>query len=98
MQHDYSYRTYLQGDDDMKLLIDEAPLLILPSLAKEVGLNAAVFLQQLHFRSNISKNIRDGHKWVYNTYSDWQEEFSFWSLNTIKRITYDLEQNEMVSN
>ncbi len=96
MQHDYSYRTYLQGDDDMKLLIDEAPLLILPSLAKEVGLNAAVFLQQLHFRSNISKNIRDGHKWVYNTYSDWQEEFSFWSLNTIKRITYDLEQKGYV--
>ncbi|PIC69052.1 DNA replication protein DnaD, partial [Sporosarcina sp. P16b] len=27
-----------------------------------------------------------------NTYDDWMEEFPFWSLNTIKRITYDLEQ------
>lgn len=76
----------------MKLLVNETPLQLLPSLATELGLNAAVFLQQLHFRSNISKNIRDGHKWVYNTYTDWREEFPFWSLNTIKRITYDLEQ------
>ena len=76
----------------MKLLINEEPIPLLPSLAMKVGLNAALFLQQLHYRLNISKNIRDGHKWVFNTYDDWIEEFPFWSLNTIKRITYDLEQ------
>ncbi|PIC67998.1 MULTISPECIES: conserved phage C-terminal domain-containing protein [unclassified Sporosarcina] len=76
----------------MKLLINEDPIPLLPSLAMKVGLNAALFLQQLHYRLNISKNIRDGHKWVFNTYDDWMEEFPFWSLNTIKRITYDLEQ------
>ncbi|WP_158231720.1 hypothetical protein [Sporosarcina sp. P19] len=41
-----------------------------PSLAMNVGLNAALFLQQLHYRLNASKNIRDGHKWVFNTYDD----------------------------
>ena len=76
----------------MKLLINEDPIPLLPSLAMKVGLNAALFLQQLHYRLNISKNIREGHKWVFNTYDDWMEEFPFWSLNTIKRITYDLEQ------
>jgi len=76
----------------MKLLINEDPIPLLPSLAMKVGLNAALFLQQLHYRLNISKNVRDGHKWVFNTYDDWMEEFPFWSLNTIKRITYDLEQ------
>ncbi|PID13906.1 replication protein [Sporosarcina sp. P34] len=76
----------------MKLLINEEPIPLLPSLAMKVGLNAALFLQQLHYRLNISKNIREGHKWVFNSYDDWKEEFPFWSLNTIKRITYDLEQ------
>jgi len=76
----------------MKLLMNEEPIPLLPSLAMKVGLNAALFLQQLHYRLNISKNIREGHKWVFNTYDDWIEEFPFWSLNTIKRITYDLEQ------
>ncbi|PIC61545.1 DNA replication protein DnaD, partial [Sporosarcina sp. P12(2017)] len=76
----------------MKLLINEDPIPLLPSLAMKLGLNAALFLQQLHYRLNISKNIRDGHKWVFNTYDDWIEEFPFWSLNTIKRITYDLER------
>ncbi|PIC80017.1 replication protein [Sporosarcina sp. P18a] len=76
----------------MKLLMNEEPIPLLPSLAMKVGLNAALFLQQLHYRLNISKNIREGHKWVFNSYDDWKEEFPFWSLNTIKRITYDLEQ------
>ncbi|WP_153732792.1 conserved phage C-terminal domain-containing protein [Sporosarcina obsidiansis] len=75
----------------MKLLIEEDPLLVLPSLAKEVGLNGSIFLQQLHFRSLISKNIREGHSWVCKTYDQWTEEFPFWSFNTIRRIIYDLE-------
>ena len=52
----------------MNLLINESPLQVLPSLAMQVGLNAAILLQQLHFRSLISTNVRDGHKWVYKTY------------------------------
>ncbi|HJF30359.1 MAG TPA: hypothetical protein K8V56_01105 [Sporosarcina psychrophila] len=65
----------------MNLLIKESPLQVLPSLAMEVGLNAAVLLQQLHFRSLISTNVRDGHKWVYKTYEEWKnEEFPFWSV------------------
>ncbi|PID20129.1 hypothetical protein CSV61_16290 [Sporosarcina sp. P3] len=79
----------------MKLLLNEEPIPLLPSLVMKVGLNAALFLQQLHYRSNIFKNIRDGHKWVYNTYDDWMEEFSFWSLNTIKRITHDLNKRDI---
>jgi len=50
----------------MNLLINESPLQVLPSLAMQVGLNAAILLQQLHFRSLISPNVRDGHKWVYS--------------------------------
>ncbi len=76
----------------MKLLIKESPLQVLPSLAMQVGLNEAMVLQQLHFRSLISTNVRDGHKWVYKTYEEWKnEEFPFWSVDTIKRAIRRLE-------
>lgn len=76
----------------MNLLINEPPLQVLPSLAKKVGLNEAIFLQQLHFRLLISTNERDGHKWIYKTLADWNEEFPFWSYDTLKRIVSKLEK------
>ena len=76
----------------MNLLINEPPLQVLPSLAKKVGLNGAIFLQQLHFRLLISHNERDGFKWIFKTYAEWQEEFPFWSYDTVKRIVADLEK------
>lgn len=75
----------------MNLLINESPLLILPSLVKQVGLNEAVFLQQLHFRSLVSPNVFEGEKWVYKTYEDWGKEFEFWSRTTIRRMIGNLE-------
>ncbi len=78
----------------MKLLISESPLQLIPSLAVKVGLNEAIILQQLHFRSLISNNVRDGHKWVYKTYEEWKlDEFPFWSTDTIKRAIRRLEDN-----
>lgn len=75
----------------MNLLINDTPLQLLPLLAKEVGVNGAIFLQQLHFRSLVSKKIKDEHRWVCKTYIDWMEEFPFWSERTIQRLIYDLE-------
>ncbi|MBO0603764.1 conserved phage C-terminal domain-containing protein, partial [Sporosarcina sp. E16_3] len=78
----------------MNLVIEESPLQVLPSLAMQVGLNEAMVLQQLHFRSLISNKIRDGHKWVYKTYEEWKnEEFPFWSVDTIKRAIRRLENS-----
>ena len=78
----------------MHLLIKESPLQVLPSLVMQVGLNEAILLQQLHFRLLISTNVRDGHKWVYKTYDEWKnEEFPFWSVDTIKRAIRRLEES-----
>ncbi|WP_158231867.1 MULTISPECIES: conserved phage C-terminal domain-containing protein [unclassified Sporosarcina] len=75
----------------MKLLIDEESIPLLPSLVHLVGINGALFMQQVHFRSLVSKNVRDGHRWIHKTYKEWTKEFTFWSSNTIRRIIYDLE-------
>jgi DnaD/phage-associated family protein len=79
-----------------KLLLDEKPLIVLPSLAKAIGLNEAIILQQLHYWLQESNNIRDGYKWVYNTYEDWQKQFPFWSKNTIIRAIKSLEKMGLV--
>lgn len=71
--------------------MSESPLQVLPELATKIGLNEAIFLQQLHFRLLVSKHTRDGHIWVYKTYEEWQEEFPFWSIATIKRMIRKLE-------
>ncbi|NWQ41930.1 conserved phage C-terminal domain-containing protein [Bacillus sp. EB106-08-02-XG196] len=74
------------------LLINEAPLMIVPSLAVKIGINEAVVLQQIHYWLGRSKHQIKGRKWVYNTYEDWQEQFPFWSISTIKRTFHSLEK------
>lgn len=81
-----------------KLLISEPPLLVLPSLAKLIGLNEAIFIQQIHYWSLYSKHIVDGDRWLYNSHQEWQEQFPFWSIRTIRRIIENLErQNLLIS-
>jgi DnaA-like protein len=81
-----------------KLLINEYPLMVLPSLASRIGLNESIVLQQIHYwlDPRINKNIRDGKHWVYNTYRDWRKQFSFWSEVTIKRIIQSLEKRNLL--
>lgn len=78
------------------LLIHEEPLIVLPGLAKAVGLNEAIFLQQVHYWLNKSKHLYDGYYWVYNTYEDWLEQFPFWSNATLRRIVNKLEKQELI--
>lgn len=76
----------------MNLLINEPPLQVLPSLAIRIGLNEAIIVQQVHYWLLLSKNERDGFKWVYKKYEDWEEEFPFWSNSTIRRSIGSLEK------
>lgn len=78
------------------LLIDEQPLVLLPSLAEKVGINLAIVLQQIHYwlklnekdaRHKKDTHFFDNRWWAYNTYADWQrQDFRFWSVRTIERI------------
>jgi hypothetical protein len=83
-----------------KLLLNEQPLLIMPQLAKLIGLNESIILQQVHYWLEINKkadkNYFDGHYWTYNTYDDWQDQFEFWSLSTITRAIHNLEQAKLL--
>ena len=79
------------------LLLDEHPLLVMPKLATLIGLNESIVLQQVHYwlksKEQRQQDFIDGHYWVYNTYEQWQEQFPFWSIRTLKRIFTSLENS-----
>jgi len=75
-----------------KLLISEPPLQVLPSLAVAIGLDEAIILQQLHYWLSNPKvgKVINGKKWVYNSYTEWRDNFPFWSESTIQRAFLNL--------
>lgn len=78
------------------LLIDDYPILVLPNLATEIGLNEAIVLQQMHYWLKKSNHNYDGRRWIYNSFPEWQKHFPFWSVMTIKRAVYSLEKQNLL--
>ena len=92
-----------------KLLLDEPPLIVLPSLARLVGVNCALFLQQVHYWCTHYRQISDkrhfhhGRWWVWNPVTSqrgdeacWTVQFPFWSESTIKRIIAHLRTRKLL--
>lgn len=77
------------------LLLDEYPLIVFPSLACKLGLHEAMILQQIHYwliqNKRSDKNFKDGYHWTYNSYKQWQQQFPFWSMATVRRAINQLE-------
>lgn len=98
------FSLYIKGEkkinerwkSQMNTITKKHPILVLPELADKIGLNEAIFVQQLHYWLKYSKHDYDGSKWVYNTYEEWQKQFTFWSISTIQRITIKLEKMNII--
>eukprot|EP00919_Chromeraceae_sp_WS-2016_P008459 GHVR01019964.1.p2 GENE.GHVR01019964.1~~GHVR01019964.1.p2 ORF type:complete len:241 (-),score=35.12 GHVR01019964.1:514-1236(-) len=62
-----------------------------------LGYRKATFISKLHYWLNkCGRNIEDSEaKWIYNTIKDWAEQFN-WSLSTLKRIIYSLEEEGII--
>lgn len=88
-----SPRAFFIGKAMSNLLINEYPLLVLPSLAIRIGLCEAMLVQQIHYWLQKSKPLDDGNCWVYNTVKEWQKQFPFWSENTIFRHLQSLRES-----
>lgn len=81
-----------------QLLINEPPLQVLPTLAQKIGLNEAIILQQVHYwlDPRHNKNYFEDRYWVRNTYEQWQTQFPFWAMNTIRRTVANLEETGLL--
>ena len=64
---------------EKNLLINEPPLVLIPSLAVKHGLENAIVMQQMHYWH------QKGYEWIRNTYAQWHGQFPFWSERTIRR-------------
>lgn len=73
-----------------KFLIQERPSNIMPSLNVKLRVDEAVVLQQMHYWVVKSTYFRDNRRWVYNTYSQWQEQLPFWSERSLSRTIQSL--------
>ena len=84
----------------MSLLIDDYPLIVLPALAEEIGLNEAIFLQQLNYWSQpkLNQGIVDeqGRRWIYNSIEAWRAQFRFFTERTLRRTISNLENLGLV--
>lgn len=82
-----------------RLLINEPPLQVLPTLATAVGLNEALVLQQLHYWLSMPKigKMHNGKKWIYNSVNEWKKDnFPFWSIGTIRRTLESLKDQNLI--
>lgn len=82
----------------MSLLFDFRPLVINPQLAERIGLNEAIVLQQLkYWLSETDAGIEhEGRRWIYNTLDQWQKQFPFWSVDTVKRALKSLQAQGII--
>lgn len=87
-----------------KYLFNERPRSISPSLAKAIGLDEAIVLQELNHwleynkAENKAKEVfRDGRWWSYSSYSAWQKHsFPWWTEHVIKTTFLELEDLGLV--
>ncbi len=79
-------------------LFDEQPIIANKTLARALGLNEALVLQQINYWIEINKksgkNYHDGKYWTYNSIRAWQEkDFDYMSVDTVKRTFAKLEKS-----
>lgn len=80
-------------------LLDEYPLIVLPTLACAIGLNEAIVLQQINYWISNKKigKLHNGLRWVRNSIEEWHvDNFPFWSIPTIKRIMGSLDNQQVI--
>lgn len=83
----------------MNLLLNERPLILLPSLVKAVGFERAAIIQQIHWLLQQPKNgiEHEGNKWVWGTYEEWCDQyFTFWEPRTLRYHMDKLEKEGWV--
>lgn len=87
-----------EGGVMSRLLINENPLVISPTLIIELGsFEAAAFLQQLHFWIGVSQHHHNGRNWVYNNADQCVEMMrGTIAKRSIERIISDLKKRKLI--
>lgn len=79
------------------LLLNEKPLMVLPSLAKLLGINASIAVQHIHWIIEIKHENQDdrtdydGFTWCKYSLTQWQAKMCWMSIDGIQKMLTKLE-------
>lgn len=80
-----------------RLLINENPLQVLPSLAVALkNINEAIMLQQVQYWLSRSTKVFESRRWVYNTIDDWKVQFPWMTEKTIRNRFSSLIEKKVI--
>lgn len=80
----------------MKLLVDGRQLFLSQDLAIRIGIEEALFLQQLYYRLETRGMEKEGHIWYRQTYQGWAKQCPQWNIRKIKRLVMKLEHYQII--
>jgi len=73
------------------------PVLVIPELARVLGVNKALILSQLDYW--LERSIyedQSGRRWCYNTLEEWQTSLPWLNVSSIKRMFGELSAEKIV--
>ncbi len=87
-----------------KLIIEDRPIMFSPKLAKAVGVNKAIILQQIHYwakevneKAEKESVYRENYYWTKRTVKEWHEgELNFISERQLKRLFKSMEEEGLI--
>lgn len=82
--------------DYSKYLIIEEPLVVLPTIARALDINKAIILQQVQYWVLKSKHERDGFIWIWNSYTEWAEQFPWLTPRAVRHHINGLEEDGLL--
>lgn len=80
----------------MKLLVNGRQLILSQELAACIGIEEALFLQQLHYRIDTQGVEKEGYIWYRQTYQGWAKQCFYWNITKIKRLITKLQRYQFI--
>ena len=80
----------------MKLLVDGRLLFLSQDLGIRIGIEEALFVQQLYYRLETRGVEKEGHIWYRQTYQGWAKQCPQWNIRKIKRLVMKLERYQII--
>ena len=78
------------------LVVEGAGIMLITKLVLKVGMNEALFLQQLHYFLEQRGVQKEGRKWFFHTYEQWLQQFPYLSKSSLRRAIHSLEKQGVI--
>ncbi|WP_431028906.1 hypothetical protein [Lysinibacillus sp. LZ02] len=78
------------------LVMKGAGTMLIKEVAVKLGINEALFLQQLHYFLQQRGVEKEGRIWFFHTYNNWLQHFPYISKSSLRRAVRSLEKRGVI--